>query len=120
MAKLLPGLQQSHRSAITVVRSQDARACGHLRNQKIERSHSARRDDGTSASFEPGERVGEQIAGRIARAAIVVAARLFKAGERIGARQIERRRHSAERRVARDAMRGCNRLGAERLVCVNH
>src|SRR4051794_5590525 len=72
----------------------------------------ARRDDyGTSTCLELCERVGEDVARRIARACVIVTSRPSEALEGIAARQVDMRYDGPERTVRGDAVRGGGRLG---------
>ena len=95
LAALLPGGEQAERAAITIVRRDDARAHRQQVADQRDRAHARTRDDGARAAFEIRQRVGQQVARRIARAAVVVLALVAEAAKGIGGRQMQRRHHGA-------------------------
>ena len=95
LAALLPRREQPERAAVAVVRRDDARADRqHVADQR-DGAHAGSRDDGARAAFEIGERIGQQVARRIARAAVVVLALVAEAAEGVGRREVQRRHHGA-------------------------
>ena len=97
--RLLPRVEQAERAAVAVVRRDDARAHGQQMADERDGAHAGAGDDPARAAFEIGERLGQQVARRIARAAVVVLAFVAEAAEREGRREMERR-HDRTRHVA--------------------
>ena len=95
LAALLPGREQAERAAVAVVRRDDARADRQQVTDQRDRAHAGAGDDGARAAFEIGERLGQQVARRIARAAVVVLALVAEAAKRVGGRKMQRRHHRA-------------------------
>ncbi len=95
LTALLPRRKQTERAAVTIVRSDDARAHRQDVTDQRDGAHAGTGDDGARSAFEIVERVGQQVARRIARAAVVVFALVAEAAEGIGGREMQRRHHGA-------------------------
>ena len=93
LAALVPGREQPERAAITIMRRDDARARRQQVTDQRDRAHAGARDHRAGAAFEIRQRLGQQVARRIARAAVVVLALVAEAAEGIGGRQMQRRHH---------------------------
>jgi len=71
-AAAVPGVEQPVRAAVAVVGHDDAGARGHEVAYDGNRCHAARRHDRAAPLLELRERTGQQVAGRVARARVVV------------------------------------------------
>ncbi|MNT00593.1 hypothetical protein D3C72_1350300 [compost metagenome] len=89
VALLGAGGQQAVGAAVAVVRRDQQLAGVQQRQRQVDRGHAGGGDDGAGAAFQFGQGFGQDIAGRVARARIVVLPLLIEAGEGIVGRQIE-------------------------------
>ena len=95
LAATLPRREQTHRAAVAVVRHDDARTDGEKMADERDRAHAGAGDDRARAALEVGECLGQQIARRIARTAVVVFTFVTEAAKRIGRRKVQRWHHGA-------------------------
>ncbi len=88
-----PRVEQAPSAAVAIVRRQHMAAGRHQFQHQRHRRHAAGRDHRTGALLQFGQRVAEQVAGRIAAARIVVRALATEAIEAVVARQVQRWHH---------------------------
>ena len=106
MPLLGAGVQQATGAAVTVVRRDQQVARLQQGQGQVDGGHAGGGDDGARAAFQFGQGFGQDVAGRVARAAVVVLPLLLEAGEGIVGRQIERRHDRAVGRVRIHARAG--------------
>ena len=80
--------EQAIAAAVAVVRHDDQIVRAELRGHQRDRGHAGRGDDRARAALEFGQGAGEHVAGRVARARVVVGALLAEAFEAVVRRQI--------------------------------
>ncbi|MNQ71508.1 hypothetical protein D3C85_861770 [compost metagenome] len=111
MTLLGAGRQQAVGAAIAVVRRDQQLAGVEQAQRQVDRGHAGGGDDGAGAAFQLGQGLGQDVAGRVARARVVVFPLLVEAGEGIVGRQIQRRHDRAVGRVRIDARAGGDGAG---------
>ena len=88
MALAAECLVQPVRAAVAIVRHDQQVARLQQLHEHVQRRHTGRGYHGPGTAFERGERISECVAGRVARARIVVFALFTEAGKRIVRRQV--------------------------------
>ena len=109
-----PGVQQAVRAAVAVVRREDQIAGRQLAQHQIDGGHAAGGDDGAGAAFQRRQGLAQQVAGRISRAAVVVAAFPLQPVEAVVGAQVQGRHDRTMGRVLIDPDAG--EAGSEVMV----
>ncbi|MPM60368.1 hypothetical protein SDC9_107219 [bioreactor metagenome] len=93
-------IEQPPGAAVTVVRGDDASTGLDQRGEaQCQRRQARRRDDAGGAALQGGDRLTQQVAGRVARAAVVVPGRVVQPRECVVRAQIDRGHDRRERGI---------------------